>query len=229
MPLIVTIPGLLGLAVLMNHSGTSPLVLVAENDPRANITNHTFNDVLPLLMGQYLGPGLLGLGVTAMIAGFMSGMAGNVSAFATVWTYDVYRPLLHRSGSDRHYLVMGRWASLLGVLISIGTAYALFCFSNILDFLQVLVFFFIVPLFGVVILGMLWKRCTPTGRLLGVPGGHLVLDVMWAYVHTFPDGYRPQPKIVLERGAVVSVEKDTAAGKEEDRQGDRAKRHGADD
>ncbi len=99
------------------------MVLVAENDVRANITNHTYNDVLPLLMGQYLGPGLLGLGVTAMIAGFMSGMAGNVSAFATVWTYDVYRPLIYRKASDRHYLNMGRWASLLGVLISIGTAY----------------------------------------------------------------------------------------------------------
>ena len=91
-PLIVTIPGLLGLAVLLNADG-SPLVLVPESDPRANITHRTFNDVLPLLMGRYLGPGLLGLGVTAMIAGFMSGMAGNVSAFATVWTYDVYRTL----------------------------------------------------------------------------------------------------------------------------------------
>ena len=123
-------------------------------------------------MGQYLGPGLLGLGVTAMIAGFMSGMAGNVSAFATVWTYDVYRPLLNRKASDRHYLTMGRWASLLGVLISIGTAYALFYFSNILEFLQVLIFFFIVPLFGVVILGMLWKRATPDRRLLGLPHRH---------------------------------------------------------
>ena len=91
-PLIVTLPGLLGLALLTNTDG-SPMVLVPESDPRAMITNHTFNDVLPLLMGKYLGPGLLGLGVTAMIAGFMSGMAGNVSAFATVWTYDVYRPL----------------------------------------------------------------------------------------------------------------------------------------
>ena len=79
--------------MLLNPDG-SPMVLVAESDPRANITHHTYNDVLPLLMGKYLGPGLLGLGVTAMIAGFMSGMAGNVSAFATVWTYDVYRPLI---------------------------------------------------------------------------------------------------------------------------------------
>ena len=212
-PLIVTVPGLLGLAVLLNPDG-SPIVLVAENDVRANITHHTFNDVLPLLMGKYLGPGLLGLGVTAMIAGFMSGMAGNVSAFATVWTYDVYRPLLNRNASDRHYLTMGRWASLLGVLISIGTAYALFYFSNILEFLQVLVFFFIVPLFGVVIVGMLWKRATPTGGFLGFLTAILVSMSLWAYVHTFPDGFRPNPKVILGSGAVVTVEKESMSGVE---------------
>ncbi len=174
-PIIVTIPGLLGLAVLLNSDG-SPLVLVPESDPRANITHRTFNDVLPLLMGKYLGPGLLGLGVTAMIAGFMSGMAGNVSAFATVWTYDVYRTLFKRNASDAHYLTMGRWCSLLGVLMSIGTAYALFFFSNILEFLQVLIFFFIVPLFGVVIVGMLWKRATPAGAFTRLPDGHACVD-----------------------------------------------------
>ncbi len=205
-PLIVTVPGLLGLAVLLNPDG-SPIVLVGENDVRAAVgMNHTFNDVLPLLMGKYLGPGLLGLGVTAMIAGFMSGMAGNVSAFATVWTYDVYKPLLNRNASDRHYLGMGRWASLLGVLISIATAYALFYFSNILEFLQVLVFFFIVPLFGVVILGMMWKRATPTAGFVGFLAAILASIGMWFFVHTFPDGYRPAPKVVLGKDAVVSVD-----------------------
>jgi SSS family solute:Na+ symporter len=212
-PLIVTIPGLLGLAVLLNSNG-SPLVLVPESDPRAGITHQTYNDVLPLLMGQYLGPGLLGLGVTAMIAGFMSGMAGNVSAFATVWTYDVYRPLLNRNAGDRHYLNMGRWSSIVGVLISIGTAYALFWFSNILEFLQVLVFFFIVPLFGVVILGMLWKRATAAGGFWGFLTAILVSISMWVFVHSYPDGYRPQPKVVLEKGAVVSLEKITEKGLE---------------
>jgi SSS family solute:Na+ symporter len=212
-PLIVTIPGLLGLAVLLNPDG-SPLVLVPENDPRAGITHQTFNDVLPLLMGQYLGPGLLGLGITAMIAGFMSGMAGNVSAFATVWTYDVYRPLVNPYADDRHYLNMGRWSSILGVLISIGTAYALFYFSNILEFLQVLVFFFIVPLFGVVILGMLWKRATPAGGFWGFLTAIVLSISMWVFVHSFPDGYRPQPKIVLGQGAVVTVEKATDSGTE---------------
>jgi SSS family solute:Na+ symporter len=205
-PLIVTIPGLLGLAVLLNPDG-SPMVLVPESDPRARITHHTFNEVLPLLMGQYLGPGLLGLGVTAMIAGFMSGMAGNVSAFATVWTYDVYKPLIKKNASDAHYLAMGRWCSILGILISIGTAYFLFLFSNILEYLQVLVFFFIVPLFGTIVLGMFWKRATPAGGFLGFLTAILASIFMWAYVHTFPDGWQPQPKVTLSKGAVVNLEK----------------------
>jgi SSS family solute:Na+ symporter len=206
-PIIVTLPGLLGLAVLCAGDG-SPLVLVPESDPRARITHNTFNDVLPLLMGQYLGPGLLGLGVTAMIAGFMSGMAGNVTAFATVWTYDVYKPLFRRNADDRHYLAMGRWCSVIGVLVSIAAAYSLLWFSNILDFLQVLVFFFIVPLFGTVILGMLWRRATPAGGFWGLVAAILASIGMWAYVHTFPDGYRPQPKATLGAGAVVRVERE---------------------
>ena len=173
------------------------------------ITNHTFNDVLPLLMGKYLGPGLLGLGVTAMIAGFMSGMAGNVSAFATIWTYDVYKPLLNRNASDRHYMNMGRWCSLIGVMLSIATAYSLFWFANILAYLQVLIFFFIVPLFGVVILGMLWKRATPAGGFWGFLTAILFSMSMWGFVHTFPNGYRPQPRVVLAKGDVVRVEKDS--------------------
>jgi len=205
-PIIVTIPGLLGLAVLLNPDG-SPMVLVPESDPRAGITHRTFNDVLPLLMGQYLGPGLLGLGVTAMIAGFMSGMAGNISAFATVWTYDVYKPLIKKDADDQHYLTMGRWSSIVGILISIGTAYLLFLFSNILEYLQVLVFFFIVPLFGAILLGMLWKRATPAGGFWGFLTAILVSIGMWAYVHTFPEGWRPQPKVTLSEGAVVSLEK----------------------
>jgi SSS family solute:Na+ symporter len=206
-PIIVTLPGLLGLAVLLSPDG-SPLVLVPESDPRARITHYTFNDVLPLLMGRYLGPGLLGLGVTAMIAGFMSGMAGNVTAFATVWTYDVYKPLFRRSADDGHYLAMGRWCSILGVLISIAAAYALLWFSNILEFLQVLVFFFIVPLFGTVILGMLWKRASPAGGLWGFVAAILASIGMWTYVHTFPEGYRPPPKVTLAEGSVVALEKD---------------------
>ena len=186
-PLIVTIPGLLGLAILTEKSG---ITLLPENE--AVMTGgHSYNEVLPLMMARYLGPGLLGLGVTAMIAGFMSGMAGNVSAFATVWTYDVYRPLINRHASDAHYVGMGRWCSIVGVIIGIGTAYAAMLFSNILVYLQVLILFFIVPLFGVVIMGMLWKQATKAGGFWGLLLGTLASISMFFFVHWFPAGYTP--------------------------------------
>jgi solute:Na+ symporter, SSS family len=183
-PLIVTLPGLLGLAILSQKAG---ITLVPEHVAQAT-GGHSYNEVLPLMMARYLGPGLLGLGVTAMIAGFMSGMAGNVSAFATVWTYDVYRPLIRKSGSDEHFVKMGRWSSIVGVVIAIGTAYAAMLFSNILVYLQVLVLFFIVPLFGVVIMGMLWKQATPRGGFWGLLLGTLASVFMFLYVHWFPGG-----------------------------------------
>src|SRR6266478_438989 len=150
-PLIVILPGLLGLAVL-------PVKLTAESAVVAG--GHSYNDVLPLMLARYCGPGLLGLGITALIAGFMSGMAGNVSAFTTVWTYDIYRALLKKNESDAHYVAMGRWCTVLGVLISVGTAYLVMSFASIMDYVQALFSFFIAPLFGTVILGMLWKRAT---------------------------------------------------------------------
>ena len=113
-PFIVILPGLLGLALL-------PFKLVPES--AVGIGQHSYNEVLPLMLARYCGPGLLGLGITALIAGFMSGMAGNVSAFATVWTYDIYRPFIRKTASDDHYVSMGRWCTILGVIISIGTAY----------------------------------------------------------------------------------------------------------
>lgn len=195
-PFIVILPGLLGLALLTNSDG-SRMILVPENDPRS-LTLRTYNDVLPLLMGKYLGPGLLGLGVTAIIAGFMSGMAGNVSAFATVWTYDVYKPLFNKNASDHHYLNMGRWCSALGVVLSIGTAYLLFYFSNILEYFAALGMIFLLPLFGVIILGMLWKRCTPSGGFWGFFLAIIASAGMFVIVHSFPGGYRPIPQIKLD-------------------------------
>jgi len=186
-PLIVTIPGMLGLAILLPKMG---IVLLPENEA-AMTGGHSYNDVLPLMMSRYLGPGLLGLGVTAMIAGFMSGMAGNVSAFATVWTYDVYRPLFNKNASDRHYVSMGRWCSIIGVIIGIFTAYAAFLFGNILAYLQVMVIIFIVPLFGVVIMGMLWKQATKAGGFWGLLIGTLASIFMFLFVHWFPTGYTP--------------------------------------
>jgi SSS family solute:Na+ symporter len=119
-----------------------------------------------LMLARYCGPGLLGLGITALIAGFMSGMAGNVTAFTTVWTYDIYKPLVHSRGWDEHYVSMGRWTTVIGVLISVGTAYLVMQFASIMDYVQALFSFFIAPLFGTVVLGMLWKRATALGGFL---------------------------------------------------------------
>lgn len=177
-PLIVILPGLLALAVLPYH-------LVPES--QAGVPNaHTYNEVLPLMLARYCGPGLLGLGVTALVAGFMSGMAGNVTAFTTVWTYDIYKPLIWKEASDAHYVSMGRWCSLLGVFVSIGTAYLVMNFSSIIVYAQVIFVFFIVPMFGTVLLGMLWKRTTPAAGFWGLLAGILTSFGLWLWVKLDP-------------------------------------------
>jgi SSS family solute:Na+ symporter len=172
-PFIVILPGLLALAVLPFH-------LVPES--AVGPGQHSYNEVLPLMLARYCGPGLLGLGITALIAGFMSGMAGNVSAFATVWTYDVYRPFIRKIAPDAHYVKMGRWCIIIGVLISIGTAYMVMEFKSIMDYVQALFSFFIAPLFGTVLLGMLWKRTSPAGGFWGLLAGTVSSITMWAIV-----------------------------------------------
>ncbi|MGA9885113.1 MAG: sodium:solute symporter family protein [Candidatus Acidiferrales bacterium] len=175
-PFIVILPGLIALAVLPGLTGASV----------AAAGGHNYNQVLPLMLARYCGPGLLGLGITALVAGFMSGMAGNVSAFATVWTYDIYRALIKKNATDNHYVLMGRWSTIVGVLISIGTAYFAMHFLSIMDYVQALFSFFIAPLFGTVILGMLWKRATPAGGFWGLLVGTVSSVGMWAWVRINP-------------------------------------------
>ena len=181
-PLIVILPGLLGLGLL-------PEKLVPESVAAAT-GGHSYNDVLPLMLARYCGPGLLGLGITALIAGFMSGMAGNVSAFTTVWTYDIYRPLINSKGSDSHYVSMGRWTTVVGVLISVGTAYLVMRSASIMDYVQALFSFFIAPLFGTVVLGMLWKRATGAGGFWGLLCGTVSSFSMWLWVKIDPTALR---------------------------------------
>ncbi len=177
-PFIVILPGLLGLALL-------PMKLVGEG-AAVEAGTHSYNEVLPLMLARYCGPGLLGLGITALIAGFMSGMAGNVSAFTTVWTYDIYRAVIKKDASDAHYVSMGRWCTVLGVMVSIGTAYLVMQFSSIMDYVQALFSFFIAPLFGTVVLGMLWKRATKAGGFWGLLCGTVSSVGMWAWVKADP-------------------------------------------
>ena len=143
-PFIVILPGLLGLALL-------PIHLVPESAMGPG--QHSYNEVLPLMLARYCGPGLLGLGITALIAGFMSGMAGDISAFTTVWTYDIYRSFIRKNASDAHYVTMGRVCTVVGVLLSIATAYLVMEFKSIMDYVQALFSFFVAPLFGTVVLG----------------------------------------------------------------------------
>ena len=179
-PFIVILPGLLGLALL-------PADLHLTTAEIADATGgHSYDEVLPLMMVRYFGPGLLGLGITALIAGFMSGMAGNVSAFATVWTYDIYRAFIKKSASDGHYVSMGRWCTIVGVLASIGTAYLVRYFGSIMDYVQALFSFFIAPLFGTVLLGMLWKRGTRHGGFWGLLAGTASSIAMFVWVKLDP-------------------------------------------
>ena len=142
--------------------------------------------MLPLLLIRYAGPGLLGLGITALIAGFMSGMAGNVSAFSAVWSYDIYLPLLRPDSSDEHMVKVGRWSTLIGVLVSVGTAYFAMQFSSIMEYVQALFSFFVTPLFATVILGMLWKRATGAGAFWGLLAGTASSIGMFVWVKMTP-------------------------------------------
>jgi SSS family solute:Na+ symporter len=181
-PFIVIVPGLLALAVLKNPDGSVMHLVPASV---AKITGqHSYDDVLPLMLIRYCGPGLMGLGITALVAGFMSGMAGNVSAFSTVWTYDIYGAFINKKASDKHYVAMGRWSTVIGMLVSIATAYLVMNANSIMDYVQALFTFFIAPLFGTVILGMLWKRATHAGGFWGLLAGTVSSIGMFIWTHS---------------------------------------------
>jgi SSS family solute:Na+ symporter len=152
-PFLVVLPGLAA-AVLLPSS-------LAER----------YDLALPELLLRYYGPGLLGLGVTAMMASFMSGMAGNVTAFNTVWTFDLYQAHLAPGRSDRHYLVVSRVATVAAVFLSVGTAYIVLRFNNLMDYVQLLFSFFNAPLFATFLLGMFTRWATPAGGLAGLVVG----------------------------------------------------------
>jgi len=147
---------------------------------------HTYNQVLPLMMVRYMGPGLLGLGITALIAGFMSGMAGNVSAFSTVWTYDIYRPLIHKTASDSHYVMVGRLSIVIGVIVSIVAAYVVQQFHGIMDYVQALFSIFVAPLLGTILFGMFWKRATALAGFLGLLCGIVFSASLFLWVKFNP-------------------------------------------
>jgi solute:Na+ symporter, SSS family len=149
---------------------TDPLNGRAVLDTNGNPV-YNYDLAIPVLLLHFFPSGILGLGLTALLASFMSGMAGNVTAFNTVWTYDIYQAYIHKNGTDAHYLWMGRMATVGGVVLSIGAAYAATNFNNIMDALQLIFSLVNAPLFATFLLGMFWKRTTGHGAFTGLIAG----------------------------------------------------------
>lgn len=170
LPFVVILPGLIALA-LTKSGDAYQLPLKADGRVDYDLT-------LPTLLAHYYPTGLLGVGLTALMASFMSGMAGNVTAFNSVWTYDIYQAYIKKKASDQHYLTVARFANIGGILISIGTAYLATRFNNIMDLLQLVFGFVNAPLFATFLLGMFWKRATGHGAFLGLLGGTLAAAVV---------------------------------------------------
>ncbi len=166
-PFLVIVPGMIAIA-LTHDGGASGFSLPAKPDGSLN-----FDLAVPLMLMHYFPSGLLGVGLTALMASFMSGMAGNITAFNTVWTYDIYQAYVRPNASDAHYLWMGRTATVAGVLLAMAAAYLAARFNNIMDVLQLVFAFVNAPLFATFLLGMFWKRATGHGAFFGLIAGTL--------------------------------------------------------
>ncbi len=190
LPFIVILPGIAAVALSKMSVGYA-LPLKANGGP-------DYDQVITTLMAQFYPAGMLGIGMTGLMASFMSGMAGNVTAFNTVWTYDIYQSYIRPGAPDRHYLTVARVTTVVGVLLSIATAYLATRYNNIMDLLQLVFGFVNAPLFATFLLGMFWKRTTGhaafTGLMSGTVAAALVHGLTMAEgkggwittVHTFP-------------------------------------------
>ena len=156
----------LGLIPQKTNPQTGEAVVDSKGKPIYN-----YDLAIPVMLLHYFPTGILGLGLTALLASFMSGMAGNVTAFNTVWTYDIYQSYINKTASDSHYLWMGRMATIGGIVLSIAAAYAVTSFNNIMDALQLIFSLVNAPLFATFLLGMFWKRTTGHGAFTGLLAG----------------------------------------------------------
>ena len=163
-PLVAAIPKMLFPAIV-TLLGMVALVVGPQ------IVTGNYNLALPMLMGRYYRSGMLGLGLTALLASFMSGMAGNITAFNTVFTYDLYQTYLAKGRTDDHYLRVARWATIWGTVLSCASAYIVLNFDNLMDYMQLIGILFISPFFIVFFLGMFWKRASATAGFYGMVAG----------------------------------------------------------
>lgn len=165
LPVIVIAPGLAAMALTKMNLGYA-LPMKGET--------YNYDLALTTLMAQFYPSGLLGVGLTALMASFMSGMAGNVTAFNTVWTYDIYQSYIRKKAPDSHYLWVGRLTTVAGTALSIGAAYLATLYNNIMDLLQLVFSFVNAPVFAAFLLGMFWKRSTGHGAFAGLVSGEIV-------------------------------------------------------
>ena len=165
-PALVILPGMIAVALMQRHSGDLSLPAAADGSP-------DYNMVVPTLLAKYFPHGMLGIGLTALMASFMSGMAGNVTAFNTVFTYDIYQSYINKKASDEHLVKVGKITTVVGLLVSAMAAYTAREFNNIMDMLQLVFGFVNAPLFAVFLLGMFWRRSTGHGAFWGLLTGTL--------------------------------------------------------
>jgi solute:Na+ symporter, SSS family len=167
-PFLIIVPGMIAMAMTVQGGGFS---LPVKGD------SYDYDMAMPSLLAHYFPPGMLGLGLTALMASFMSGMAGNVTAFNTVWTYDLYQGHVKKDGTDQHYLWVGRMTTVVGILMSLGCAYMVQKWNNIMDVLQLVFAFVNAPLLATFLMGMFWKRTTGHGAFFGLVSGTLAATV----------------------------------------------------
>jgi solute:Na+ symporter, SSS family len=171
LPFIVIIPGIAALA--LSNDPNIAYQLPVKGD------GYDYDQAITTLMAQFYPTGMLGIGLTALMASFMSGMAGNVTAFNTVWTYDIYQSYIKKDAPDSHYLMVGRMTTIVGTILSIGAAYVATLYDNIMDLLQLVFGFVNAPLFGTFLLGMFWKRATGHGAFTGLVTGTTAATMTW--------------------------------------------------
>lgn len=174
LPFIVILAGLIAIALSIDPKSGFKLL---HDGGQVN-----YDSALPLLIARYYPPGLVGLGVTALLAGFMAGQAGNISAFNTVWTYDIYKSVLNKKASDAHLLWMGRASTIVGVILSLVTAYWAKGFPSIMDYMQAIFSWVNAPLFATMLLGMFIWWITPNGAFWGLAAGMLSSFLMYLAV-----------------------------------------------
>ena len=198
LPFVVILPGIAAVALAQMSAAGGAHLYDLPVKLSGGVWVKDYDQVLTTLMAKFYPAGILGVGLTGLMASFMSGMAGNVTAFNTVFTYDIYQSYIRKGAPDRHYLTVGRMTTIVGVALSIGAAYLAQYYNNIMDLLQFVFGFVNAPLFATFLLGMFWKRATANGAFFGLVTGTVAAALTWGLtvaegkggvfgqVHTFP-------------------------------------------